>query len=148
MTGTWILAADGNQARLLKGVNFLKDDGQIPEQEIFHLETKRVQDIMADKPGRSHSSTGHGRSAMEYSSDPVREEQQRFVSDIACKIDEYADKGAFERIVLCAAPQTMGDLRSKLSAKARGLTVAEISKNYSNMPTEKLISCVRSVVFE
>lgn len=148
MTTTWILAADGNQARLLKGVNFLKDEPQSPEQEIFQIKTKRVQDIMADKPGRSHSSVGHGRSAMEYSSDPVREEQQKFTAEVASKIDGYAQDGAFDRLVVCAAPQTLGDLRSMLSPATRDKTTAEINKDYSNLPTDKLISSVRSVMFE
>jgi protein required for attachment to host cells len=146
MTTTWILAADGNQARLLKGVNFLKDGPQSPEQEIFQMDTKRVQDIMADKPGRSHSSVGHGRSAMEYSSDPVREEQQKFTADVASKIDSYEQEGAFDRLVVCAAPQTLGDLRSMLSTATRAKTTAEISKDYSNLPTDKLISSVRAAM--
>ncbi|KQY15294.1 host attachment protein [Rhizobium sp. Root482] len=146
MTTTWILAADGNQARLLKGVNFLKDGPQNPEQEIFQLDTKKVQDIMADKPGRSHSSVGHGRSAMEYSSDPVREEQQRFTSDVASKIDGYEQQGAFDRLVVCAAPQTLGDLRCMLSTATRAKTTMEINKDYSKMPTDKLISSVRAAM--
>ena len=145
---TWILAADGNQARLLKGVNLLKDGQQNPEQEIFRWEPKKAQDIMADRPGRSHFSVGPGRSAMEYSSDPVREEQQKFTAEIAGRIDDYAAEGAFDRLVICAAPQTLGDLRSKLSDRARTLTTAEIDRNFSNLPTQKLISSVRSIMFE
>ena len=145
---TWILAADGNQARLLKGVNLLKDGQQNPEQEIFRWEPKKAQDIMADRPGRSHSSVGHGRSAMEYSSDPVREEQQKFTAEIAGRIDDYAAEGAFDRLVVCGAPQTLGDLRSKLSDRARTLTTAEIDRNFSNLPTQKLISSVRSIMFD
>ena len=145
---TWILAADGNQARLLKGVNLMKDGQQSPEQEVFRWEPKKVQDIMADKPGRSHSSVGPGRSAMEYSSDPVREEQQKFTAEVASRLDDYAAEGAFDRLVVCAAPQTLGDLRNKLSDKTRTLTMAEIDKNFSNLPTEKLISSVRSIMFD
>lgn len=145
---TWILAADGNQARLLKGVNLLKNGQQSPEQEVFRWEPKKAQDIMADKPGRSHSSVGPGRSAMEYSSDPVREEQQKFTSEVASKIDSYAAEGAFDRLVVCAAPQTLGDLRSMLSDKTRNLTMAEINKDFSKLPTDKLISSVRSIMYE
>ena len=103
---------------------------------------------MADKPGRSHSSVGQGRSAMEYSSDPVREEQQKFASEVAGRIDGYAEEDAFDRLVVCAAPQTLGDLRSMLSARSRDKTTAEIDKNFSNLPTQKLISSVRSIMFE
>ncbi|MFC3075365.1 host attachment protein [Shinella pollutisoli] len=148
MTSTWILAADGNQARLLKGVNLLKDGQQNPEQEVFSCEVKKAQDIMADKPGRSHSSVGYGRSAMEYSSDPVREEQQKFAAEVAERIDGYAADGNFDRLVLCAAPQTLGDLRAKLSERTRTLTAAEIDKNFTNLPTDKLIASVRAIMFE
>ncbi|SOC42053.1 protein required for attachment to host cells [Rhizobium subbaraonis] len=148
MTTTWILAADGNQARLLKGVNFLKDDQKSPEQEIFRSDPKKAQDIMSDRPGRSFSSHGPGRSAMEYTSDPVRDEQQRFTAEVAEKLEGYADAGAFDRLIVCAAPQTLGDLRTMLGSKARERTTAEIDKDFTNLPTEKLVSSVRSIMFE
>ncbi len=148
MTTTWILAADGNQARLLKGVNFLKDDQKSPEQEIFRSDPKKAQDIMSDRPGRSFSSHGPGRSAMEYTSDPVRDEQQRFTAEVAEKLEGYAGAGAFDRLIVCAAPQTLGDLRTMLGSKARERTTAEIDKDFTNLPTDKLVSSVRSIMFE
>ncbi|MFD1328901.1 host attachment protein [Mycoplana ramosa] len=148
MTSTWILAADGNQARLLKGINFLKDGQKSPEQEIFRSEPKRTQDIMSDRPGRSYSSHGPGRSAMEYTSDPVRDEQQRFTAEVADKLECYAEAGAFDRLIVCAAPQTLGALRSMLGARCREKTTAEIDKDFTNLPTEKLLSSVRSIMFE
>ena len=109
---TWILAADGNQARLLKGVNLLKDCQQNPEQEIFRWEPKKAQDIMADKPGRSHSSVGHGRSAMEYSSDPVREEQQKFTAEVAGRLG--VKTGALATYKLPEPDATIGRTRGWL----------------------------------
>ena len=67
---------------------------------------------------------------------------------VAGRIDGYAAEGAFDRLVVCAAPQTLGDLRNKLSDKSRTLTMAEIDKNFSNLPTDKLISSVRSIMFD
>ncbi len=144
---TWILAADGNTARILKGVNFLKDEPQNPEQEVLQTETRRVQDIMTDKPGRSHASVGPGRSAMEYSSDPVRDEKQKFAGDVAQQLEAYAAENAFDSLVICAAPQTLGDLRKALSPQVKERTIAEIDRNYSTIPTDQLIGNVRSVVF-
>ncbi|WP_027997317.1 host attachment protein [Sinorhizobium arboris] len=143
----WILTADGNTARILKDVNLLKDGRQQPEVETFQIETKRRRDIMADRPGRSHSSVGHGRSAMEYSSDPVREEQHRFAMEIAGKLDHYAHEHAFENLVICAAPRTLGDLRKLLSHQVKERTLAEIDRNCVAVPTDQLIATVKSVVF-
>ena len=67
---------------------------------------------------------------------------------MANRIDGYAADGAFDRLVVCAAPQTLGDLRGMLSAKSRDKTMAEISKDFSNLPTDKLISSVRSIMFD
>ena len=64
------------------------------------------------------------------------------------RLDDYAAEGAFDRLVVCAAPQTLGDLRNKLSEKTRTQTTAEIDKNFSNLPTDKLISSVRSIMFD
>lgn len=144
---TWILAADGNTARIVKGVNLLKEERQRPEEETFHTEPKRVQDIMADKPGRAHSSDGHGRSAMEYKSNPVREEQQRFVADVAERLESYAAARAFDSLVICAAPRTLGDFRKHLSAHVRERTVAEIDRNCVASTTDQLIATVRAAVF-
>lgn len=144
---TWILAADGNTARIVKGVNLLKEEHQRPEEETFHTEPKRVQDIMADKPGRSHSSVGHGRSAMEYKSDPVREEQQRFVADVAQRLETYAADHAFDSLVICAAPRTLGDLRKQLSAHVRERTIAEIDRNCVAATADQLIATARAAVF-
>ncbi|WEX76595.1 host attachment protein [Sinorhizobium numidicum] len=143
----WILAADGNTARIVKGVNLLKDERQQPEVEAFQIETKRVRDIMADKPGRSHSSVGYGRSAMEYSSNPVREEQHRFAAEIAEKLEHYALQNAFENLVICAAPKTLGDFRKLLSPQVKEKTIAEIDRNCVAVPTEQLIATVKAVVF-
>lgn len=143
----WILAADGNAARIVKDVNLLKDGHQQPEVESYEIEGRRAQDIMSDKPGRSHSSDGLGRSAMEYSSDPVREEQHRFAVEIAGKLDHYALENAFENLVICAAPKTLGDLRKLLSHHVKEKTVAEIDRNCVAVPTDQLIATVKSVVF-
>nr|WP_210264508.1 host attachment protein [Ensifer adhaerens] len=144
---TWILAADGNTARFVKGVNLRKDERQHPEEEVIHTDPKRAQDIMADKPGRSHSSVGHGRSAMEYSSDPVREEKHRFAADVASKIEGYLNDNAFDSLVICAAPKTLGDLRKLLSANVKQKTVAEIDRNCVTVPIEQLIATARSAVY-
>ena len=56
--------------------------------------------------------------------------------------------GAFYRLIVCAAPQTLGDLRSMLGAKCREKTTAEIDKDFTNLPTDKLVSSVRSIMFD
>ena len=87
-TKTWIVLADGDQAKIFehdgpgKGLHIVKD----VKLEQDHL---TAQDIMADRPGRSYSSAGPGaRSAVEYHSDPVAVRERRFVERLAQVLDE------------------------------------------------------------
>jgi protein required for attachment to host cells len=135
---TWIVIADGNQAKVFehdgpgKGLKAVKDMQ-------FEQEPLKAQEIMADKPGRSFSSAGPGaRSSIEYSSDPVQVRERRFVERLADMLDEMLQQGKFDRLVIAAAPAALGDLRPALSDKVKETILAEMPKDLTNVPTQKL----------
>lgn len=136
-TVTWILIADGNQARVLehggpgKGLASVKGlDWSIPPLQ--------TQDINADRPGRSHSSVGPGRSAMEPRTDPVDHREAEFARSVAGALDDKAKAGAFDRLVIAAAPVTLGNLRKVMSEHVKKTVVAELDKDLTNVPTPQL----------
>ena len=137
-TKTWIVLADGDQAKIFehdgpgKGLHIVKD----VKLEQDHL---TAQDIMADRPGRSYSSAGPGaRSAVEYHSDPVAVRERRFVERLAQVLDDKHTEGAFTRLVIAAAPTALGDLRPALSEAVKATIIAELPKDLTNIPTAKL----------
>ncbi len=136
-TVTWILIADGTQARVLehsgpgKGLATVKGlDWSIPPLQ--------TQDINADRPGRSFSSVGPGRSAMEPKTDPADHREAEFVRSVAGILDEKAKSGAFDRLVIAAAPIALGNLRKAMSEHVKKTVVAELNKNLTNVPTPQL----------
>ena len=136
-TITWILIADGTQARVLehggpgKGLVSVKGlDWSIPPLQ--------TQDINADRPGRSFSSVGPGRSAMEPKTDPADHREAEFVRSIAGILDEKAKSGAFDRLVIAAAPIALGNLRKAMSEHVKKTVVAELNKDLTNVPTPQL----------
>jgi protein required for attachment to host cells len=137
-TITWIVCADGNEAKVFehtgpgKGLTAVKDIQM--EQEPL-----KASEIMADKPGRAFSSAGPGaRSSMEYSSDPVAVRERRFVEDLAEALEAARADGRFNRLVIAAAPNALGDLRPALSEAVRATILAELPKVLTNVPTDKL----------
>ena len=61
---TWVLLADGAQAKVFEHGGPGK--GLTPVRDLlFEEEPLQAREIMADKPGRSFSSVGRGRSAIE-----------------------------------------------------------------------------------
>jgi protein required for attachment to host cells len=137
-TITWIVIADGDQAKVFehegpgKGLKPIKDLQ-------FEQEHLKAQEIMADKPGRAFSSAGPGaRSSMEYSSDPVAVRERRFVERLAEMLNEKQQQGKFDRLVIAAAPAALGDIRPALSDRVKGTILAEMPKDLTNVPMPKL----------
>jgi protein required for attachment to host cells len=137
-TVTWIVIADGDQAKVFehegpgKGLKAVED-------MLFEQDHLKAADIMADKPGRSFASFGPGsRSSMEYSSDPVAVRERKFVERLAEALNEKQREGKFDRLVIAAAPAALGDIRPALSAGVKQTILAEMPKDLTNVPTAKL----------
>ena len=135
---TWIVIADGNQAKLFEHAGPGK--GLKPLSDLnFEQEPLKAQEIMADKPGRSFASAGPGsRSSMEYSSDPVAVRERRFAEKLADLLNRKQQEGRFDRLVIAAAPAALGDIRPALSEQVRQTVIAEMPKDLTNAPIPKL----------
>lgn len=136
-TVTWVLIADGAQARVLENTGPGKGLKQVEGLD-WEIEPLQAQDIVSDKPGRSHSSVGSGRSAMEPKTDPVEYRETEFVKSVAAMLDRQHQKGAFDRLVIAAAPIALGDLRKAISPAVKKSVVAELNKDLTNLPTAQL----------
>ena len=134
---TWILVADGATAKVFehhgpgKGLQAIDD-------LMFEQTPLKAGEIMADRPGRSFSSVGSGRSAMEPSSDPVAERERRFVENVAEELERKHQQHAFDQVIVAAAPTALGDLRPAFSKGLRDAIVAELPKDLTNLPTAQL----------
>lgn len=137
-TITWIVVADGDQAKVFehegpgKGLKPLKEMS-------FEQDHLKASEIMSDKPGRAFSSAGPGaRSSIEYSSDPVAVRERRFVERLAEALNEKRQEGKFDRLVIAAAPAALGDIRPALSTQVKETMLAEMPKDLTNVPMPKL----------
>ncbi|RWB97329.1 MAG: host attachment protein [Mesorhizobium sp.] len=142
---TWVLIADGARARVLRDVLSV---GKAPEEHedlVFHSERRQLREIMADKPGRSFASTGTRRSAMEYHSDPVREEDRAFAAMLADMLHSRHLAGDFDQLVVAAAPQMLGDLRQAFPESLRKVTAAEIAKDFTKLTAHELRDVIRKL---
>lgn len=131
-TITWILIADGTQARVLehagpgKGLVTVKGlDWSIPPLQ--------SQDINTDGYGR-----GPTGGAMSSDNDSSKHREAEFVRSVAEAMEEKARTGAFDRLVIAAAPIALGTLRKAMSDHVRKMVVAELDKDLTNLPTPQL----------
>lgn len=135
---TWILIADGAQAKVFEHAGPGKGL-RIVEDMQFEQVPLQASEIMSDRPGNSIGSQGARNSGgVEYSSDPVAVRERRFVENVAEELEKQRQKGAFERLIVAAAPTALGDLRPAFSKGVKDTIVAELSKDLTNIPTAKL----------
>jgi protein required for attachment to host cells len=123
----WALVMSSTEARIIKGIarGAVED---MPEQSI-RTEHKDLSDIMSDKPGRSFSSVGSARSAMEYASDPVKDAKRAFVDEAVTLLHRHFVQHDFTHLAIFAGPEMLGLLRDGLPADLQHAVVAEIPKN-------------------
>lgn len=135
-TVTWILVADGAQAKVFehngpgKGLSAVKDMQ-------FEQETLRSRDINTDRPGRRFDSGPNHRSGVE-ESDPAQQRETRFVQGVAERLETSQKEGRFDRLIVAAAPIALGDLRQAFGDKIKQAIIAELPKDLTNLPTPQL----------
>jgi protein required for attachment to host cells len=144
-TKTWVVVADGSRARLFindgpgKGLRLLQN-GNIASE---HPPTR---EISTDRPGRTFDSTGGGRHAMEPPSDSHRHAKRAFAQDLAARLNQAQKQNAFDRIVLIAPPQALGDLRATLSPGVRDRVSGELNKDLTHLKDDELVEPVGAVL--
>ncbi len=134
---TWILIADGAQARIFAHNGPAKGLSAVDGLS-FSQEPLKNQEIVTDRPGRSFSSVGHGRSAMEPQTDPVQHREAEFMRMMAGVLEEKRREGAYDRLIIAAAPTALGDIRPNLSDAVKKTVIAELSKDLTSIPTGQL----------
>ena len=135
---TWVLVADGARARIVRGLATDAEAADRPEDLVFEIDHKQLREIMADRPGRSFASEGARRSAMEYGSDPVAEQEAAFAGMLLGELERRHAAGEFDRLGIVAEPRMLGLIRQKLSPQLGRTVVKEISKDWTKLPPGEL----------
>lgn len=134
---TWIVIADAARARVLeqvgKGKPLTQVDGLTLETEL-----KPTHEIVSDRAGRNFGD--FPRHAFDSKTDPHRLEKRRFVEHVAAMLDDKAGADAFDRLVLVAPPQALGDLRAALTPRLASAVHAELAKDLTKTPDQDLMS--------
>ncbi len=135
---TWILIADGARARIVRQADAKAEAAGQAEDLLFEIDHKPLREIMSDRPGRSFASEGARRSAMDYRSEPEREQEARFAHTLLEELERRLVDGEFERLAIVAEPRMLGALRQKLSPALRQTIVAEVAKDLTKIPRQEL----------
>ena len=134
---TWLLVADAGHARVFAVEPDTRLIERVPMLEL-DAPTPPSREIASDRPGRTFDCAGEGRHAKAPPTDPLRFEKESFAREVAQRLERAATTGAFDRLVVVAAPAFLGDLR-KVAAPALGSRIAhEVAKDLVHVPPHEL----------
>jgi protein required for attachment to host cells len=133
---TYILIADGARAHLLLSEGRGKPLVEVPGSETRH-ELKPDHELSADRPGRVHESANVSRHAIERD-DLHRREKDRFAQSLAETLEMRLANREYDRLVIAAAPETLGVIRSALSEKVRAVILGEVAKDLTKIPNPQV----------
>jgi protein required for attachment to host cells len=134
--GDWVIVCDGKKALVLENAGdekFLN----LKTREVFSHAARKTSEIGTDAPGRSFSSVGHGRSAIEQA-DWHTQEEERFLRKLAGHLDAEVKAGRAKSMVIVAPPRALGVLRPAYTHDLRRALQSEIDKDLVTLPVHEI----------
>jgi protein required for attachment to host cells len=142
---SWVLIADGARARILE--NDGPGRGLIAvEGLVFHGDHSATHDLVSDREGRSYSSHGPGRSAIDSRSDPHRDLKTKFAHQLADVLARGLEQNSYDRLVIVAPPVTLGDLRAAISDRVRAKVVGEVAHDLTKIADIEVAEHLKDVL--
>jgi protein required for attachment to host cells len=135
----WLVVADGARAHV-RSVERSESRLVLAKESDLETEIEAGRALTTDRPGRSFDSQGPGRHGVEPSTDPRANEKRNFLRTVAAHLDRRLDAGAFDKIVLVAAPAALGVLRNELSKRVGARVEREIANELIGLTDHELVS--------
>jgi protein required for attachment to host cells len=120
--GTWIMVADGEEARLFRNA------GTPVRPSLQQVELIHPTDLLDDGPS--------GRRPPE--EDEQSTDEATFAKQLANRLNASALGNEYEHLVLMADPRTLGQIRPQLHKETTRRIVREIPKTFTNAPLENI----------
>ena len=141
---TWIVVTDSEKALFLRNITDHEDPNLVVvATEVQDNPPDRAQST--DRPGRKPDTGVQQRSAMN-DTDWHELAKERFADDLSGILYARGHAGDFDRLILVAAPQVLGDLRQGMHKEVAARVVAEIPKNLANHTVPEIEKLVKAAL--
>ena len=135
-SGEWVVVCDGAKALVLENVG----DAKFPNLkmlEVFEQEDLATHELGTDRPGRSYSSVGHGRSAVSQT-DWHDQAEHDFLLQLTQHLDAAIAAGKIKSLIVVAPPRALGVLRPAYSPALKAAVRAELDKDFVKLPVHEI----------
>ena len=135
-SGDWVIVCDGRKALILENIG----DARYPNlhtREVREHTEPRTSEQGTDRPGKTHSSVGTARSAMEQT-DWHDQSERAFLTALASRLHVALTKGETKALIMIAAPRALGMIREAYSPDVHKAIRAELGKDLVKAPIHQI----------
>jgi protein required for attachment to host cells len=134
---SYVLVADG--AKML----FFRNAGDADALNLQVVEADQQRDaydrdIKTDTAGQKPGVPGSPGGSTAQEADFHQQAEDRFAADTAGIINRAAQSNGFESLIIIAPPKTLGELRKHYGAQVRDKIKAEIAKDLTSHPVDRI----------
>ncbi len=134
----WVATFDGASARV-----FRYDGSPRGLEEIVgERRSGPHKPHFEERAGRVYSSVGPGRSSVEPHSDAERELEDVFAASLAERLAGKLTEGAFDELIVAAAPRALGAFRAAASRPLAEKVTREVHGDYVNSDQSQLLNAL------
>jgi protein required for attachment to host cells len=134
--GAWIVVCDGAKALILENAGD-KLHADLRTREVFEQDNPSTAEQGTDKPGRTHSSVGPGRSAVGQT-DWHDQAEAKFLKELAGRIHLAVHGGETKELVIVAPPRALGMIRENYTPAIKEALCKEVDKDLVKMPLDQI----------
>ena len=139
MNTTWVLIANGSEARLFEKKNDPKLLSLI--KEFSHQESRdKGHDLASDRPGHFNgeiSKAAHG--SFTEATSPKQYEAERFAKILSDELDAARNKNRFKNLIVVSSPHFHGLLNGHMNEHVAKMVDKHIEKDYTALKAEELL---------
>lgn len=134
--GEWVVVCDGAKALVLENTG----DAKFPNlkmREVYEQKDLATHELGSDRPGRTYSAVGNGRSSVTQT-DWHDLAEQAFLTDLAHRLDVAVATGKVKSLIMVAPPRALGMIRPAYSRTLRAAVRSEVDKDFVKLPVHEI----------
>ena len=141
MKNTWLLVANGSEARLFETEFRPKTLSLL--QEFTHPESReKGQELASDKSGHYQGDAGNGSStqgSFSEATDPKEYEMERFAGELAKALEAGRNSNSYQHLFIASSPKFHGLLNKKMNGHVSKLVDKHINKDLTSLNENELL---------
>jgi protein required for attachment to host cells len=144
-TRTWVVVADGAEARILLHKSGEHKLQQLPSRE-FHEFDPPTHELVTDRLPRAHESGSPTRHAIQPKSDPHQQNKEKFIKKLIGHIAASAQRNEFDGLVVVAPAPALAMFRNHYPNVLKTLLKREIVHDYVHQDSDYIYQQIADLI--